>query len=441
MEQSRIAMHGTGACAIRARCLGDLLAVLAVVAASCTNKLTIVDAELDEHDSIVEPDSSLSTSSAIDGVAAGAPSESSAPAKTPEDTRVRATEAEPNLPETTPSNSAPARDDAESAGAAPPLESVMWPADCERQLVFRAHGRPTSSDSSKITISAGAQLVARFYFKPEWPAGDMQLLKLHAEIDNAKIVHHWGLSMVAAGEQADGSIRISEDQFLEPVTNTQGLASGARGGSDLELPRGVGLQMPAGQNVVFELEVHYFNASAMAEDDGTSVEICITSHKRPIEAAFHMTGSNALSLPAHRKTDVTAQCVPRGQREPIHLLAAIPHMHLTGVRSTLVLNRASGQQNTLLDEPYAFAEQRAHPLRDASGADVVLNPGDTLTTICHYANDTDRPIEYGPRTENEMCEVPILAWPAGALHNVAGEWLNVLTLADKEAAHRYCMDP
>jgi hypothetical protein len=70
-----------------------------------------------------------------------------------------------------------------------------------------------------------------------------------------------------------------------------------------------------------------------------------------------------------------------------------------------------------------------------------LNPGDTLTTVCHYQNDTDQTIPYGPRTENEICEVPILAWPAGALHNLTGELLDAVTPAEREAAYQYCMDP
>jgi hypothetical protein len=92
-------------------------------------------------------------------------------------------------------------------------------------------------------------------------------------------------------------------------------------------------------------------------------------------------------------------------------------MHLTATRAKITVQRAAGEE-TLLDMPYTFTEQRFYPVpRDGSAADVVLNSGDRLTTTCSYDNQTDQTITYGEFSEKEMCLMMLLAWPAGLLHD------------------------
>jgi hypothetical protein len=94
-------------------------------------------------------------------------------------------------------------------------------------------------------------------------------------------------------------------------------------------------------------------------------------------------------------------------------------MHLTATRAQITVQRAAGEE-TLLDVPYTFTEQRAYPVpRDGSAADVVINSGDRLTTTCSYDNQTDQAITYGEFSEREMCVMMLWAWPAGRLHSAA----------------------
>jgi hypothetical protein len=342
-------------------------------------------------------------------------------------------------PDTTPKSGNPAP--VPAIADAPARDEAVWPADCEQRVVFRAHGAMRAGDTSKYRVPAGEQFVAMFYFKAPWNA-DLQLVKTHAVIDNPKIVHHWGLMVARSDEAFDNTIQGSQDAWAMPIDGGEAIIAGARGGTQLNLPADVGLRLPPGPNLVFELEVHYYNAASdQDEEDATSVEVCVTSKKRRFEAAIHGLGAESFELPAHTQTNVTSTCVPSPQREPIHVLAVNPHMHLTGRRTTMVVNRKSGEQITVLDEPYDFLDQRTYTLpTDRSAADVVLNPGDTITTTCHYDNDTDASIEQGMRSEQEMCETGVLAWPAGALHNSYGDLLRLLPSVIG-GADLYCLTP
>lgn len=303
-----------------------------------------------------------------------------------------------------------------AAGLAPNAQT--WPADCERRFVFKAHGRSAAADSSKYALLPGAEHVESFYFSAPWNH-DMQLLQSREHIDNRKIVHHWMLYALDTAAPDDGEIRSNTEQLIATsVGGGQFVLGGVPGATDLTLPDGIGLRLPSGKTPMFSLEVHYFNAGAQVEEDASAIEICVTSKKRPVEAAAHWLGTLQFNLPPRATTEVNTTCRPTGMTGPVHIMSISPHMHRTGAHSTAVLARASGERVTLLDTPYVFQEQRLYrmPL-DGSAPDVVLNPGDTLTTTCRFENTTDLPISYGESTRDEMCFLTAWAWPAGNLHN------------------------
>jgi hypothetical protein len=68
------------------------------------------------------------------------------------------------------------------------------------------------------------------------------------------------------------------------------------------------------------------------------------------------------------------------------------------------------ERETLIDVPYDFTNQ----ITDET--DMVLKPGNSLATTCHFQNDTDRLIKEEPSTEEEMCMNVLTAWPAGSLN-------------------------
>lgn len=312
----------------------------------------------------------------------------------------------------------PAAGDTSGAGAPPP-DAITWPEDCEERYMLRAHGEAVPNDPTKFKVKAGDQLQAVFYFKAPW-TGDRQLFKSHFHLDNPKVVHHWALWATATASAPDWSIDVSEESMS--LGGEQYVAGGGAGGDDLELPPNIGLRLPIGSSLLFELELHYFNGVSDSDElDGSSFEMCVSSKKRQIEAAIHTMGLGTFTLPAHKTTDITYNCVPVGLDTQVHLLTVQPHMHRTGRHSKVVLNRKAGDKVILHDNAYDFVEQRTYALpEDHMGTEVLLQPGDTLTGTCTFENDTDSPIKEGIHSQDEMCNLGILAWPAGKLHNSYG---------------------
>ena len=84
-------------------------------------------------------------------------------------------------------------------------------------------------------------------------------------------------------------------------------------------------------------------------------------------------------------------------------------MHKTGTHMLTVINRASGGQETLVDQPFSFDSQVTYDVA------AVINPGDSLFTTCSYNNTTAATIGFGPSTTQEMCYDFLYAYPAHAL--------------------------
>lgn len=325
------------------------------------------------------------------------------------------TDSEPRepAPDNEPTDTAPKPSPAPATDEMP--KPPEWPSDCETRHAFLAHG--TTPDAKKYPVPPGAQYYRVFYFARPWPS-DVQILKARSLVDNHKVVHHWTLYTVNNDDVRDGEISGGPNGTFDTpnLSDSIGIYSAGPGASDLEMPDGIGLRVP--ETPALALEIHYFNASDSMEEDSTGVEVCVTSKKRPVEAASHQLGKVEFLLPAHQRADVTSVCRPRAQRDTIHLMAVTPHMHLAGRHYKLVLNRASGESVTLFDMPYAFEEQRSYDLPlDGSAPDVKMEPGDTLTSVCTYQNDRETAIAAGNRTEDEMCQPLVVAWPAGALTN------------------------
>lgn len=305
------------------------------------------------------------------------------------------------------------------AAQPPPNDADDWPSDCDYKNVFVAHGVTGIADTTKYRVEPGTQELVTFIFAPPWGADRVQLLAARPLIDNKKIVHHWSLYSGTGPTFLAGAVVVQPPASVRAdPTDAQLLLSGGPGGGGTRMPDDVGMRIPTGSGVVLMLEVHYFNPSSEAmEVDATGVEVCATATPRPIEAALHFLGTQAINLPAHAKTNVVSVCNPAPLDEPVHVMSVYPHMHLTATHAKITVQRSAAEE-TLFDEPYTFTEQRTYPLpRDGKAADVVINSGERLTTTCSYDNQTDETITYGEFSEKEMCLMMLWAWPAGKLHS------------------------
>jgi hypothetical protein len=143
----------------------------------------------------------------------------------------------------------------------------------------------------------------------------------------------------------------------------------------------------------------HYNNSAGAQLDASGVELCVTEKLRAKEAAVHWLGTQALN-----KITAEGTCMPVATG-PVTILSSSPHMHLQGRHMKTVINRAGGGSEVLIDVPFDFNTQVSYE------TPAVVNPGDTLTTTCTYA----QPTPFGQGTNEEMCYNFVIAYPAGQL--------------------------
>jgi hypothetical protein len=301
----------------------------------------------------------------------------------------------------------------------PAEQPAAWPSDCEHRYVYRAHAKPTSDDATPYQVAASSQYHVSFFFKPEWGTAHVQLLQSQSTVDNKTVVHHWNLYAFDDANFRDGEIRGSASEVTPTVPGEVMVVAGAAGTpATLRIPNNVGLRVPIAKNPGLRLELHYFNPTDQPQPDSSSVEICVTSKPRPHEGAGHWLGTFNILVPPHQKTDLVSVCQPTAITEPVHIMALAPHMHRTGVSSRIVLNRKAGDSVSLHDRSFSFAEQRIYEMPGYGTPDeIIVQPGDTITTTCTYQNDSDETLIAGENTENEMCIAMLFAWPLGQLVN------------------------
>jgi hypothetical protein len=294
-----------------------------------------------------------------------------------------------------------------------PYKDLKGPEDCEQTFDFRAHD---PSDKTKdFTVPAGSTLAGTadryicFYFKPPWP-GESQGLWFASMLDqpNTPILHHWLLYGTDAAVHADGAV--APCSAAEPGAYL--LAGWAPGAADVTMPQDVGLSMPTGPTAGLILEVHYYNDTGKEVQDKTGMRLCTAkANTREHTAAVHFTGTEGICVPPGRKGfEVSGACNPKRGQGDIHILSVWPHMHKLGTHMKVTINRQNGTKELLHDKAFSFNKQIQY-----DKGDIILKPGDTMTTTCTYDNDNTTPVTFGEKTSDEMCFGFITAWPAGAL--------------------------
>jgi len=178
----------------------------------------------------------------------------------------------------------------------------------------------------------------------------------------------------------------------------------APGSTELSLPADTGLRLPAGTaRMVVELHALAIGTGPPSE---ASVALC-----RGPAAPAHVAALMAVAAPVPALRPATVEtsdssCTLGGD---VHLYSIWPHMHLLGQEIEVDSGPQGGSASVLIDvAPWRFQNQAVYPLDvDASG-------GGTLRLRCTWNNTTDHYVFAGPRTEDEMCQAGLIAWPAAA---------------------------
>lgn len=279
---------------------------------------------------------------------------------------------------------------------------------------FRNHGESIPGDKSPYAVPPGEGYVS-FYFKAPWTQPS-ELVSFRTLADNRKVLHHWLLYTTARAD-LDGTLARSVGTHLGD--DAQLLAGWAVGGSDVEMPKDVGLRLPPPNSGVM-VEFHFYNQGAAVEMDKSAVEICVL----PAGTRKHTAGmtwlgtenfNGLLGMPPKTESKFSGTCVPSrtgmNATDPIHIFLFWPHMHSYGRHMHSSLKRADGREETVFDKPFDFNYQITYE------AGVDLLPGDTITSTCTFNNTSNSSVAFGPSSEQEMCFQFAYSYPAGALEN------------------------
>lgn len=267
--------------------------------------------------------------------------------------------------------------------------------DCYKLTGFGA------SADAKYPVGTAVDKYVNFTFKAPW-TGTAYGVRFVPIIDNKKALHHFLLfqdssmkspgSMGSSGAHPDGQL----------------VYGWAPGGNILDLrvatKDSVGFELAS--NVSYTVEMHY-NSNDPTAQDASGVKVCVAKSKPDNIAGISWLGYDQLLVPA---TEWEGTCTPENTA-PVHILGVQPHMHVAGTHMKTIIHRKGGADEVLHDEPFDFNNQH-HYLKN-----VLINPGDSLTTTCTY----DKPMAFGESTGEEMCYNFTFAYPKGALKD-SGPW-------------------
>lgn len=257
---------------------------------------------------------------------------------------------------------------------------------------YRFTAREAPDGATKYSVPTTPDFYVAFNIQAPW-TGIQYIKSFRSIIDNKSVLHHWliyrqlnggteGIVEDATGAHPDGEL----------------LNGWAPGTDDLWFDPDVGIEVAGGS--LFQLENHYNNRTGAPVLDASGVELCVTPKKPAHIASMSWVGSDAINGTVARGT-----CSPEN-KEPVRLLLSFPHMHTKGKHMKVDIVRAAGGIETIHDASFDFDYQRTYVYDD-----LVIQPGDKLSTTCTYSE----PARFGKKTDDEMCFFFSVHWPAGAL--------------------------
>lgn len=285
----------------------------------------------------------------------------------------------------------------------------LIPLEGETCYEFPNHQLEVDGDTTPYVVRTG-EYYQQFFFKAPWPEG-VVASRFGARFDKVPVLHHWllltskrPLSQAGTHEESPGT-QLGEGGNL--------VAGWAIGGNSFVAPPDVGLELPKPGTLV-HTQWHFLNRDADVQDTST-VQVCtVPASTRKHLASTLWLGSEDINLRPGTRADVSGSCT-NNSKAPVSIVAFWPHMHTRGRNTRTVVTRKNGVLETTFDKPFLFDHQYYHSL----SPQMLLQPGDKITTTCTFQNDTDTTLYFGEASNTEMCYILTIAYPAHALENNA----------------------
>jgi hypothetical protein len=275
---------------------------------------------------------------------------------------------------------------------------------------FPVHGVSSPLDRSKFTTQPG-EAYHQWYYSIPWPAGVVGT-RFGANFDNLPVLHHWLMfSSISANPPGTVATNVTGTTLGEAA---QLLGGWAVGGCAVEFPDDMGLELPTTGEIM--IQWHMYNSTGAPAQDGSRVQICtVPAAMRPHLGSMTWLGTENFNGPLGMPPGMNefGGTCPNDSAAPITIVAFWPHEHVIGRNMRSVVNRKDGSKETVFDKPFKFDNQIYYK----SEPNVVLQPGDTITSTCTFDNTTGFNVAFGQSTKQEMCYQFAFSYPARALDN------------------------
>ena len=179
------------------------------------------------------------------------------------------------------------------------------------------------------------------------------------------------------------------------------LGAWAPGAAQGPLPNGLGLRMNAGDVLV--LQMHYNSASGATGADQSSIDFTLeneverTGWIQPFTNIAWVLGGG-MDIPAGETGVSHSYEVPAPRSLVFH--TANLHMHTRGVSGRMAVDRVDGTEECLIEiEDWDFDWQRTYVFDEPK----TFDEGDLWKLECSWDNLTDKDMDWGDGTGDEMC--------------------------------------
>jgi len=240
----------------------------------------------------------------------------------------------------------------------------------------------------EYTVKATGTVEYQYFVTPTNFTEDVWVQATEARPGNRKVVHH--------------IIPFIREKGVKGRDRLPAAGGFAPGEEPLILPEGVGLRIPAGADIVWQ--VHY-TPTGKVETDCSELGLVLCKERPPRAlkggGAFNTTFSIPPGAGNHR---VVSQVKFGGD---VELLSLMPHMHLRGKDFRYTAHFPDGKKEILLNLPdYDFNWQHRYTFAKP----LTLPKGTTIECVAHFDNsaanpanpDSSKTVRWGDQTWEEM---------------------------------------
>ena len=216
---------------------------------------------------------------------------------------------------------------------------------------------------------------------------DRFIRRVEAMIDESRVVHHVVLLRDPKKLRALGLATCKGTP-----KDTQYLYAWAPGAGAIEFPEG-GIRVSPGERYI--LQIHYNNGAAVKDVKYSSGVRLYHDAPNGTEYGMLAPGPIFIAVPPQSTASTVGSCEIK---QTTNILAGMPHMHETGKAFRQEIVRADGTR-----EPFINLTGWNFEMQPFYFTPATLEPGDRLETTCVFHNTSEKLVQAGTGTDDEMC--------------------------------------